>query len=40
MKLKKVTSLALAAIMATSLIGCSKPADSNTSTKTSTATSS
>ena len=40
MKLKKVTSLALAAIMATSLIGCSKPADNNTSTKTSTATSS
>ena len=31
MKLKKVTSLALAAIMAASLVGCSKPADKQTS---------
>lgn len=40
MKLKKVTSLALAAVMAASLIGCSKPANNqSTSTKTSTASS-
>lgn len=31
MKLKKVTSLALAAIMAASLVGCSKPADKKAS---------
>ncbi len=42
MKLKKVTSLALAAIMAASLVGCSKPADNagSTGAKTSSAASS